>query len=520
MDAWEDALGLPDERLTTEDLGQHFKRAEDLAHDPRLDPAFEPQAILKLIPAPALLLGADGRVLAGNEAGREAQQEHGLGDELAGSFEDQWPPSPDQRLHVLAAPEGGSLIVSVSTIPTRRSPGPLVLVQFEATAWSPSLSEALKTRFSLTPAEINVVRLLSEGKAVAEIASEAGKSPETIRSQLKSVQTKTGEHKQSGLLFLVARLRFLVGSSADAPAISTGRASGAFSTKEHTLRDGRKLAVSTYGAPDGKLVLYLTTSSLPWEDERWREAVADRGLRIIAPHRPGHGGSSRHDDSAQNGASLARYLLEAIPLRRDQPLVIAGHREGGILAAEAAKEIRDRTNFQGTVLISTGAPQAPEAFGSASRPMRRSFKAAHLSPAALRLGYRVAKGLFESGLVGEKRTVEYFFNDSPRDRKLTEEPRYWQITRDLIAYCFENSDQIAWDIGRWTSDWEGDLLEGSPPWTFIHGSEHDFMPMEPVEAFCSANPSCRAVRMDGLAQLALYERPDFVAQTIADIFSG
>lgn len=61
--------------------------------------------------------------------------------------------------------------------------------------------------YRLTPREVRVLDGLIAGRTVDEIAREAGRSRETIRSQLKSLCAKTGARGQADLLRIVAGMK-------------------------------------------------------------------------------------------------------------------------------------------------------------------------------------------------------------------------------------------------------------------------------------------------------------------------
>lgn len=60
--------------------------------------------------------------------------------------------------------------------------------------------EALRRRYGLTPAEARVLDGVMRGRTIDELARSAGRSRETIRSQLKSVYAKTGAGGRIDLL--------------------------------------------------------------------------------------------------------------------------------------------------------------------------------------------------------------------------------------------------------------------------------------------------------------------------------
>lgn len=63
--------------------------------------------------------------------------------------------------------------------------------------------DALEHMFGLTPTEARLLGALATGSTLEQYAAQRGVSPGTARVQLKQIQTKTGEHRQSGLVRLV-----------------------------------------------------------------------------------------------------------------------------------------------------------------------------------------------------------------------------------------------------------------------------------------------------------------------------
>lgn len=69
-----------------------------------------------------------------------------------------------------------------------------------------ALEKQLATRFRLTPAEIRVVLALERGDSLNGLAASLGLSRQTIRTQIKSVFSKTQTNRQVELLSVVRRL--------------------------------------------------------------------------------------------------------------------------------------------------------------------------------------------------------------------------------------------------------------------------------------------------------------------------
>lgn len=71
----------------------------------------------------------------------------------------------------------------------------------EAPSVDPGLLQGL---FDLTPAEARIAKGIVGGQSLKKVASAHGISGETARSQLKSVLAKTGTHRQSEFVALIA----------------------------------------------------------------------------------------------------------------------------------------------------------------------------------------------------------------------------------------------------------------------------------------------------------------------------
>lgn len=188
---------------------------------------------------------------------------------------------------------GAPVILRLSALEGART-APLSLVISTELAWPEGFDETVQEAFGLTPAEAEIVRGICLGQGVRDIAAERRRSAETVRTQLRSILSKTETHSQSELVRVVLGLMDAaltpIGRSDAAPG---GTHPAAVTTRMLRLGDGRKLDWIEFGAPKGKPVLYM---HLDYGLIRWprpaERAAARRGLRIIVPVRAGYGGSS------------------------------------------------------------------------------------------------------------------------------------------------------------------------------------------------------------------------------------
>jgi DNA-binding CsgD family transcriptional regulator len=72
------------------------------------------------------------------------------------------------------------------------------------TQQNPLSGELLQALFDLSPAEARVAGLIAEGQAVDSIADSLAVTPNTVRTQLKAIFTKTGVGRQAELASLLS----------------------------------------------------------------------------------------------------------------------------------------------------------------------------------------------------------------------------------------------------------------------------------------------------------------------------
>jgi pimeloyl-ACP methyl ester carboxylesterase len=112
-------------------------------------------------------------------------------------------------------------------------------------------------------------------------------------------------------------------------------------SRVHGLGDGRHIGYAEYGDPDGLPVIALHgTPGSRFMFALTDEAAAARGLRLIAPERPGYGLSDTHHvDTLAETAHDIEAIADALGLDRFALVGVSG---GGPHAVAAAGLLRDR----------------------------------------------------------------------------------------------------------------------------------------------------------------------------------
>ena len=80
----------------------------------------------------------------------------------------------------------------------------VVLIDPDSKTRTPEVN--LRTVFRLTEAEARLATQLALGESLENLADQFGIAKETARSQLKSIFTKTGVHRQAELVAVLAKL--------------------------------------------------------------------------------------------------------------------------------------------------------------------------------------------------------------------------------------------------------------------------------------------------------------------------
>lgn len=200
----------------------HLARAATLSARLRLQAVQVSADVLEMVRLPAAVLGRQGQALAMNQSCQALLSttvrdgpRFGLADPASDRLLAEALLAlaavglPSIRSIPIPAREAGPPAVA-HVLPVKRSARDLftaasavVIITPLAQAQLPGLS-VLEGLFDLTPAEARVARGITGCRTVEQLATEFGTSPQTVRSQLKSVMAKTGVNRQVELVSLLS----------------------------------------------------------------------------------------------------------------------------------------------------------------------------------------------------------------------------------------------------------------------------------------------------------------------------
>lgn len=175
---------------------------------------------------------------------------------------------------------------------------PYVMVISSDVRWPEGFTDMLRAAFEFTPVEAEVVRALTEGQTLQEVADARGRSVDTLRAQLKSIMAKTETRSQTELVRLTLSTMDIAQYSAHASDAATATSSGYAKLEPRpfqtmSLDDGRRMDYLVLGDPEGLPLIYLPLDYglVRWPASAEAEA-ARRGIKIVVPVRAGFGHST------------------------------------------------------------------------------------------------------------------------------------------------------------------------------------------------------------------------------------
>ncbi|MFB9149737.1 helix-turn-helix transcriptional regulator [Roseovarius ramblicola] len=361
--------------------------------------------------------------------------------------------------------------------------------------------DILRQAFDLTRAEGDILCRLVDCRSIAEIAAERGRSPDTIRAQIKSILAKTETHSQVELvrlaLSMIDMTSATVTSATARPAGPAGpdrqHASGAPPFRSLIAPDGRRVAWRVLGAETGRPLLYLPLDFglVRWPARAEAEARA-RGLRVIVPLRPGYGPSDMVARNADYDATMladTARILDAEGVPRCPVLSIGGDlyyamrlarhdqaRITGILACAGMLPLTRRAQFERMDkwhrFILAGAKFTP-----------------HLLPFMVKAGFILARRIGKSGF------VHAVYGKSGADIATFSDPEVREaiVSGSEVALSATHSAHEAFArqlVCGQLEDWTADLvaLRGALPVILMNGAQDPQVPRATYEEFRRDHP--------------------------------
>jgi pimeloyl-ACP methyl ester carboxylesterase len=268
-----------------------------------------------------------------------------------------------------------------------------------------------------------------------------------------------------------------------------------------TLPDGRTLGFAEYGDPAGKPVLFFHG----WPSSRLQAAYLDkdakqRGIRLIAPDRPGIGRSSslpnrRFGDWPKDVAGLA----DALDIDRFPIFAVSG---GGPYALATSAKLSER--IERTAIV-CGAP--PLADKSDRHHMHWTYRTLSglksLRRAAIPALVPFSRWMIARG--SHRPPMSWMLKSIPtRDREAIDNGNGWSmVTRSYIEAVANGTTTILTEGELYLEPWDFQPEEIRIPVRFWHGLADANLPCSVAQKLASRVPNCEGCWVEGEGHYSL-----------------
>jgi len=525
----------PSPAVSSEEIVRHFERAFAIMErmGRRDTDSRSHGALLGDANRPALLVGQDGRIRAINARARE---QFGIaeGDSIESlEFDASGLANIPRALARLGEEPSGRLltlcrvysrdgdaapIMALSRVDSSQGESPVALMSVADIRWSDRVGAMLREVFGLTPAECSVASSIISGHSPESIAAQRKRSPQTIRTQLKSVLAKLSVHTQAELVRMVAALLQMDGEPALAASLEADPVKARVTLSRP--RD-RTLEIVTIGPDNGRPILFIHGMLDDYGVTReLSRGLYARRVRLIAPVRPWFGGSSPDKGPAATAperfaddlsAVLDQYGIEQCP--------VVGHLAGSVYAFAAAGRLESRINH--IVSISGGVPILSIDHFADIAPRQRTFSyTARLAPQLLPMLVRTGVALIDRG--GFRNIVEAMHHASPVDLATASNPEIFELISQGYRFTVSQGHRaFVIDAHHVVRDWS-EYVDGSDqPVTLLHGAHDPVVPIKAVRNFANRlGARAQLVELSEHGQLLLHSAPARVLELLERLLNA
>ena len=388
----------------------------------------------------------------------------------------------------------------------------LIAVRALDLSWNEQVASTLKRSFELTDAELEICRLLLNTRDTSQIAQFRGASVHTVRTQLRTIFSKTQTATQVDLIRMIA----LLCTRTDTPSVSGTDWIDPLGHEEiFQNAKGQRIAYSWMGDPKGRpalLVHGMATGYLLMRDGI--QELKSQGIKLYVISRPSFGNSDAtpRDAPIQHAANaiiaLAKYLkIESWPA--------IGHSAGFPPLIRAALD--PAAKITSVVGAAAYLPYRPSENFKAFPPARKiAFRLARNSQLmADMVGhfcYRMA--------VSNKAAFleEHMYSDCAPDREALRNPECASLVASAGNFMISHQHRaVAGDLRIMAADWSKDLKACPVPIHLLHGEDDPVNRIAEVRAIALNHPGIEVTSFANCGELLYCNHSRRIVKALADM---
>ena len=379
----------------------------------------------------------------------------------------------------------------------------------------------LQAIYDLSKAESRLTIALVNGLSLDEISEQYHVSKHTLRTQLKSIYTKTSSSRQAELVVKVLTSPVILSTQVGVENIRQFIIEDITIDRDERhnqrmfLSDGRCLSFAEYGAEDGYPVVMvhgLTGSRFQvCSDE---QILKRHGIRLYIPERPGYGGSDPlHDRRILDWATDLEQFIDFLGV---QQVALMGYSVGGSFAMAAARALKDRISHL-TLISSMAQFKSMSDLDGMSPLFRMLLGLGRYTPSIAMTFMRL---VVRSTRNNPDRYFERITKTVPKvDRELFDDP---QLRQSYVYSMYEAVRQgerdLLMELLLTARDWGFPVEEVNVPVTLWHGELDNYVPSHMARTLASRLPNARLNLIPEAGHMLLYRIWDeIVATLVTDI---
>ncbi len=386
--------------------------------------------------------------------------------------------------------------------------------------WSAGLMERLGEAFGLTGSETEILEGYLAGLSQKDIAGQRGRSLETVKGQSKNILRKTGCGRMSDVVNLSASIAYLM---RQLPEVDDPPSAETWSTPKEGLaflaRPGaRQMAWYTVGEGARPVLFVHGYLQGPFFTPRFLEGLAEAGVQLVAPSRPGFGYTSPSRSRADFDRTVVEDALALVDHLGLSRVNLCIHQGGSSHGFRIARALEDRLG--GMLVVGGGIPIDERRHLAHMDPQTRfAAMATRHAPSVMKMVMSVGLPVYRRR--GTRAFLEAQFSRSPGDLATLAHPALMKVQSEGLYHAVEQGGE-AWvrDGAAAMADWSADLDAVTAPQTWLQAAECSIISARDVADRMANLPHVSFEILEGHATNLLHTAAGLVCQRLSGLFPG
>lgn len=406
-------------------------------------------------------------------------------------------------------------LAEVYTLPAERPGQHYIVIRALETRWASAVDVILKDAFNMTTAEREVSRALYETRDTAHIARIRKTTPQTIRTQIRTILRKTETTSQVDLIRLIGLLNARAGHGQPSKQAAWQDPWGNYRVLRRP--DGRRLAYSWTGAEQGVPALIVHGTAQGYLLGRQIEnRLRQAGIRLYAVIRPGFADSEScpKSDFLSQQAEAIEWLVDRLGIQ-GVPAIGIGNGSASLFYLAA----RRPGVFSRLLVTGLLRPYSEETIGRFSPTQKVLIKLLRYAPRTSETLGRVCYRYVQ------QKGVDWYlaqgWKDVPQVRQIFDNPEIMPHIRKACELTLTANvrDYLREVLIQW--DMDPEILEAvTCPVMHMHGTHDRSVTAEEATALAAKLKNFTSEEVPDAGYFLPYEKPQLFADRIVKTVLG